>query len=62
MKLQKPVIGREVAQFVAWSWRVFCAMGCDIFYPALIFSLNAVTDAGFCIMIWQFFTILDDAA
>ena len=47
MKRQKPSIGQEVARFVArfvgWSWRVFCAMGCNLFNPVLIFPSNAMT-------------------
>ena len=43
MKRQKPSIGQEVARFVGWSWRVFCAMGCNLFNPVLIFPLNAMT-------------------
>ena len=43
MKRQKPSIGQEVARFVGWSWRVFCAMGCSLFNPVLIFPSNAMT-------------------
>ena len=55
-------IGREVAPFAGWSWRVFCAMGCKLFYAVLVFPLNAVTEGGFCSMILQLFKIIDDAA
>ena len=47
----KLFIGPEVARFAGWSWSVFCAMSCNHFYPVLIFLLNAMTDAGFCVMI-----------
>ena len=62
MKRQKPLIGREVARFAGWSWRVFCAVGCNLFYPVLIFPSNAMTEGSFCSIIWQFFKIIDDAA
>ncbi|MFL2841627.1 MAG: hypothetical protein ACJ0BH_02975 [Candidatus Puniceispirillaceae bacterium] len=34
------------------SWHVFCAMGYNLFYPVLIFLLNAMTEGRFCTMIW----------
>ena len=62
MKRQKPLIGGEVAQFVGWFWRVFYAMGCNLFYAVLIFPLNAMTEGRFCSIVWRFFYNIDDAA
>jgi hypothetical protein len=33
-------------------------MGCNLFYATLIFPFNAMTDGGFCSMIWQVFSRL----
>ena len=62
MKRQKPFTGWEVTRFAGQSWRVFCAMGCNLFYPVLIFLLNAMTEGKFCTMIWYFYEIIDDSA
>ena len=48
----KPFTGRKVTRFAGWPWRVICTMGCNLFYPVLIFLLNAMTEGRFCTMIW----------
>jgi hypothetical protein len=47
-----PIAGR------GWFWRGFYAMGCNLFGATLIFPFNAMTDGGFCSMIWQVFSRL----
>jgi hypothetical protein len=58
MRRQEPFKGREVARFAGWFWRGFYAMGCNLFGATLIFPFNAMTDGGFCSMIWQVFSRL----